>query len=97
MDLSDLFQFLFSEDLQLIVLGVVGATKIVRNLLGSVKGVWALVITVGVSGVVGVIMFSGDYGWLFAAIGGLAAGVEAAGLFAVTKLFGKNVTKLEKS
>ena len=96
MDLSGFVAFLFSAELQAIVLTVIGATKVFRNFLGKIKGYYAIGATVLVSIVVGEVMFLGELGWLFAGLGGLFAGLESAGLFVLSKFVGKKVVKAEK-
>jgi len=96
MDLIAVFDFLFSAELQAIVLTIVGATKVFRNFLGKIKGVYAAGATILISVVVGEVMFLKELGWLFAGLGGLFAGLESAGLFALSKLVGKKVVKLDK-
>lgn len=96
MNLSEFITFLFSAELQALVLTVVGATKVFRNILGKIKGIYAIGATVLVSIVVGEVMFLSDIGWLFAGIGGLFAGLESAGLFTLSKLVGKKIVKIDK-
>lgn len=96
MDLAGFIAFLFSAELQALVLTVVGATKVFRNMLGKIKGYYAIGATILVSIVVGEVMFLSEIGWLFAGIGGLFAGLESAGLFTLSKLVGKKVVKINK-
>jgi len=96
MELSGIFEFLFSAELQALVLTIVGATKVFRNFLGKIKGIYAIGATVLVSIVIGEVMFFSELGWLFAGLGGLFAGLESAGLFVLSKFVGKKVVKLDK-
>jgi len=96
MNLSEFIGFLFSAELQAIVLTVIGATKVFRNFLGKIKGYYAIGATVLVSIVVGEVMFLKELGWLFAGLGGLAAGLESAVGFSISKFVGKKVVKVEK-
>lgn len=96
MELSGFIAFLFSVELQAIVLTVIGATKVFRNFLGKIKGYYAIGATVAVSIVVGEVMFLNELGWLFAGLGGLFAGLESAGLFVLSKFVGKKVVKVNK-
>ena len=96
MNLFELFEFLVSAELQSMVLAVIGVTKLLRNLLGNIKGSYAIAATILVSIVAGEVLFAKEMGFLFAGIGGLVAGLESALGFKLTKFFGKNVTKLDK-
>ncbi|KKM12857.1 hypothetical protein LCGC14_1719710 [marine sediment metagenome] len=79
-----------------IVLAVIGGTKIFRNMLGKIKGVYAVGATILVSIVVGEVMFLEELDWLFAGVGGLFAGLESAAVFSLSKFVGKKVIKVEK-
>lgn len=96
MDLLNFISFLFSAELQAIVLAVIGGTKIFRNMLGKIKGVYAVGATILVSIVVGEVMFLEELDWLFAGVGGLFAGLESAAVFSLSKFVGKKVIKVEK-
>lgn len=79
------------------VTATIAASKVFRNLLGNIKGVPALLLTIGISIGVGEFTFLQSHGFVFGGLVGLFSGLVAAGVFAGTKLFGKNVVKLDKT
>lgn len=89
MDVQILTSFLKSGELHAMVPVIIGSTKVLRNALGTVKGKYAVVVTLGCSVVTGIFFFSADVGYLFSGIGGLVAGLEGAGVFALSKFVGK--------
>ena len=95
-DLRELLDFIFSEGLQLLIPPIIVIMKLIRSVLGNIKGKYALWITLAIALAVGEVQHMNDLGWLFAGIAGLLAGVEAAGIYRLTKVIGKNVIKLNK-
>lgn len=96
-EIPGFFAVVFSQELLGSVVAVIATSKVFRNMLGNIKGVLALILTLLISLAVGEFMFFQAQGWLLAGFYGLLAGLVSAGVFKGTKLFGKNVVKLDKS
>lgn len=88
---------LINQDLVLaavaLLTGITGLTKLIRNLLGGVKGPWAVVITCVVAIGASLITLTPVKGFGYAAIVGAISAVLAAGIFKVTKVAGKKIFK----
>lgn len=87
----------FSTEFLGAVTATIAASKVFRNLLGNIKGTPALLLTIGISIGVGEFTFLQSHGFVFGGLVGLFSGLVAAGVFTTSKLFGKNVVKLDKS
>lgn len=96
-EIPGFFATIFSQELLGSIVAVIASTKVFRNMLGNIKGVPAFALTLLISIAVGEFMFFQSQGWLLASFYGLLAGLVSAGAFKGTKLFGKNVVKLDKS
>lgn len=87
-DVPDLFKLIFSEAMLAQIIAVIGTTKLVRSLLGGIKGTAALVITIVVGLGAGYVQFNGEIGWMLSLVVGLAGGLASAGAFKAVKLTG---------
>lgn len=94
-EIPGFFATFFSEKLIGAVAATIAASKTFRNLLGNVKGTPAFLLTMVISIGVGEFTYYQSEGWIFGGLAGLGAGLVAAGVFKATKLFGKNVTKID--
>lgn len=87
----ELLAFVKSADFHTMSVAIIGPVKLIRSALGTVKGKYALALTLGVSTVVGVFLFADEIGLMTSAIAGLASGIEGAGAFWLAKKAGKKV------
>jgi hypothetical protein len=83
-----------SESFIAAVMAIIGIVKLVRNMLGGVKGWIAVAVTAVISLVVGFVQY-GSSGLLFGLLAGVLAFLVAAGVFKGTKLIGTAVTNAQ--
>lgn len=87
----ELLAFVKSADFHTMSVAIIGPVKLIRNALGTVKGKYALALTLVISTSVGIFMFADEIGLVTSAVAGLASGIEGAFLFLVGKQVGKKV------
>ena len=87
----ELLAFVKSADFHTMSVAIVGPVKLIRSALGTVKGKYALALTLAVSTIVGVFMYADTIGLVTSVVAGFASGVEGAFLFFLAKKAGKKV------
>lgn len=96
-DLPPALQKFLSEYVVGLVLPVIATTKLIRSVLGSVKGTAAFILTIVIGLMVGWVQHGlmGTEGHFIGLGIGLLGGLVAAGAFTAAKLFGKKTQLLD--
>lgn len=89
----ELLTFVKSAEFHTMSVAIIGPVKLIRSVLGTVKGKYALALTFAVSTGVGVFMYADTIGLATSAIAGLTSGLEGAFLFFLAKKAGKKGLK----